>query len=445
MKSAVVVGGGLAGLAAARALAVSSRCRVQVFEADALLGGKAASWRESDGSLVEVGLHVCFPYYQVLRNMLRELGVVDRVAWGGPTLNYLRPDGDAARLHFPRLPVPLNSVVAVARHRHLGLWDRLSALAGAAEATLSTAGWRSRYERVSFAGWARSRGFSQGLVAGLLEPIVRGLTFLRSDQVSAHAMLEYVRAVGSRTSQFSVGLFRGGSGEVLVNPLAADAVRRGAVIHRSSPVAALLMEGSRVCGVQLQSGSQISADCVILAVPCHRVRPLLPDALRAHATLADVGRLQPVPVASVMLWFDRALGGPRGARLSSGCIFNTWVDMAELLPEFADSRRSVLQLVVAPMTPELSVLDDEALVVRVLDDLRRILPLRAARVLRATVTHTRASFHAVAPGTQALRPPTEVGVPGLLLAGDYVLTGHSPNMESAVSSGLRAAGLALAS
>jgi uncharacterized protein with NAD-binding domain and iron-sulfur cluster len=64
-------------------------------------------------------------------------------------------------------------------------------------------------------------------------------------------------------------------------------------------------------------------------------------------------------------------------------------------------------------------------------------------VERSLVVRTPCAVHAVVPGSHALRPDVDVGIPGLLLAGDYLRTGHNPNMESAVTSGLRAARLGL--
>jgi uncharacterized protein with NAD-binding domain and iron-sulfur cluster len=313
---------------------------------------------------------------------------------------------------------------------------------GAAEATLSTPGWRSRYESISFAEWARRRGLSRHLVASVFEPIVGGLTFLRGDQVSARAMLDYIHAVGGCSTSCRVGLFRGGSGEVLVAPLAAAVLRGGGDIRVGAPVERLAMRAGRVGGVHLRDGTHLKSEIVIAAVPSHALDGLIPGAAQ-HPALAGSTRLRSVPVASLMVWFDRRLGGPPGLRLSPGCLFNAWTDMSDHLPELAGAARSVLQLVVAPLDA-LGDLDDEALVERVVADVRKLLPgARTARVERAVVTRTPRSVHAVVPGAQALRPGTDVGIPGLLLAGDYVRTGHNPNMESAVASGTQAARLAL--
>jgi uncharacterized protein with NAD-binding domain and iron-sulfur cluster len=69
-------------------------------------------------------------------------------------------------------------------------------------------------------------------------------------------------------------------------------------------------------------------------------------------------------------------------------------------------------------------------------------PVRSAKLLRATVVReTRATF-SLAPG-QPARPPSETGVTGLFLAGDWIDTGLPATIESAVRAGHRAADLAL--
>ena len=443
MKTAIVVGGGLAGLVTARALARSGGFRPIVLESKPILGGLAASWRDAGGSLVETGLHVCFPYYRYFLGMLEELGAAAGIEWGHPTFSYVRTGGDVAQLRFPSLPAPLHGAIAIARHGHLSILDRISAVLGAVEATLSSAGWRRRYESMTFVQWAAQRGFSSELITGVFEPMIGGLTFLRGDQVSARAMLDYINAVGGRADFCRVGLFKAGVGEVVIDPVAADVTRRGGEIRTGCPVATLDMESGKIAGVRLLDGTRLRADVVIAAVPCHAIGSMLPSAVLDHPALRKVTLLRPVPVASALIWFDRPVGGPAGLRFSPRCAFNTWVDMAELLPELAGSNRSVLQLVVAPLDG-MSTLDDAALAACVVGDIRRVLPAaRTAIVEKVVMTRTPQSFHAVVPGAESQRPEVNIGIPGLLLAGDYVRTGHSPCMESAVVSGLRAAAAAI--
>lgn len=438
------MGAGLAGMVAARAMA-SAGASVRMFEALGHVGGKTASWSSPRGRKLDTGLHLCFPYYQHLSTLQRELGVDSCVEWTEPVLHYLEPAG-AAQMRFANLPVSVQGLMAIAGHRQLRIRDRASALPAALDALYSRTCRRRGFDTLAFAQWARRRGASTALVAKVLEPIIRGLTFLPGDAVSAFTVTEYVHAIGRSRDTFRFGVFREGVGEALVQPLFEELKRRGVASHVGCRVAQLEVSGGRVSGVRLDDGSLHEADAVVCAVPAHGLSDLLPIALRGNPAFDGALRLRPVAVASAMMWFDRPLPGPRGVRLSPGCVFNTWIDMADFQKDTTGSTDAALQLVLAPMTAELSALDDDALSARVLSDLHRVHPVtRDAKLVDVEIVRTPASFHAAVPGAEALRPPTDVGIPGLALAGDYVRTGFGANMESATASGLQAARHALRS
>ena len=70
----LVVGGGPAGLAAAAHLlerAGSARCRVRLATLGHHFGGKADSWRDSQGRLIDHGLHVILGWYTEMKGLLR--------------------------------------------------------------------------------------------------------------------------------------------------------------------------------------------------------------------------------------------------------------------------------------------------------------------------------------------------------------------------------------
>ncbi len=67
-----IVGGGCAGLAAAWQLSQQRGYKVDVFERSWRLGGKGASIRDSDGRILEHGLHVWLGFYENAFRMMRE-------------------------------------------------------------------------------------------------------------------------------------------------------------------------------------------------------------------------------------------------------------------------------------------------------------------------------------------------------------------------------------
>ena len=69
----LVIGGGLAGLAAAKRL-VEAGHDVTVLEKRDVLGGKWSSWQDADGDWIETGLHVFFGAYQEIFDLMRDIG-----------------------------------------------------------------------------------------------------------------------------------------------------------------------------------------------------------------------------------------------------------------------------------------------------------------------------------------------------------------------------------
>ncbi len=121
-----VVGGGLAGLAAAIALS-SAGCRVELFEARRSLGGRAASFRDpASGEWVDHCQHVSMGCCTNLADFCRRTEI-SGLFRHDDTLNFFGPDRRPCRFRAaPLLPAPLHLAPAFLRLRYLSLRDRLA-------------------------------------------------------------------------------------------------------------------------------------------------------------------------------------------------------------------------------------------------------------------------------------------------------------------------------
>lgn len=91
-RHVLVIGGGIAGLASAAALAERG-VRVTLFEADDRLGGRVAAWPLDDGRTMSRGFHAFFRQYYNLRRLLQRIDV--DLSFLTPLEDYplQRPDG----------------------------------------------------------------------------------------------------------------------------------------------------------------------------------------------------------------------------------------------------------------------------------------------------------------------------------------------------------------
>src|SRR5215469_12746329 len=127
MPDVLVVGGGLAGLAAAAALS-GAGYRVELLEARPFLGGRATSFPISAGETSEVidnCQHVLLRCCVNLLDFYRRLGVSDRVRFYRE-FHFIEPGGRVSTLRRGSLPAPLHFAGSFLALRFLSAADKLS-------------------------------------------------------------------------------------------------------------------------------------------------------------------------------------------------------------------------------------------------------------------------------------------------------------------------------
>lgn len=151
-----VVGGGLAGITAALALAEAG-CPVTLYEARPRLGGATYSFRRG-GLTVDNGQHVFLRCCTAYRGLLERLGGTALVGLQSRfDVRVLGAAGRSGRLRRAALPGPLHFVPALARYRLLGPGDRLQALRGSlALSRLDPAD--PALDTVTFGSWLAAHG-----------------------------------------------------------------------------------------------------------------------------------------------------------------------------------------------------------------------------------------------------------------------------------------------
>ncbi|MGA7171145.1 MAG: FAD-dependent oxidoreductase, partial [Candidatus Sulfotelmatobacter sp.] len=99
--SVAIAGGGLAGLAAACALA-DSGLRVTIFERRPYLGGRASSYEHpGTGEVVDNCQHVLFRVCTNLVEFYRRIGVEGKIRWYDD-MTFIEPGGRSSLMHASR-------------------------------------------------------------------------------------------------------------------------------------------------------------------------------------------------------------------------------------------------------------------------------------------------------------------------------------------------------
>ena len=427
-----VVGGGLAGLAAALECA-DAGAEVTLYEARRRLGGATFSV-DRKGYWTDNGQHVllrCCVYYL---GFLRRLGVEHLVAMQ-PKLRVpvLREGKRPALISRVRLPAPLHLAPSLLAYEPLTRRERLQAIR-AATALRKLDPNDARLDDYTFGEWLRAHGQSQRAIDALWNLIALPTLNLNADEASLAQAVQVFRT-GLLDSAEACDI---GVAAAPLQKLHGDAAARalddaGARVLVGMPVRAIDREPGGV-RLQLDDGPD-TAHAVIVAVPHYAAAELLPPG----AVETDLDALGVSPIVNIHVHYDRrVLAEPFAAALDSPVQF--------LFDRTAASGVDRGQLVVV----SLSAADDEigepveALRARYLPALERLLPAaRQAAVLDFTVTREPKATFRAGTGTRRLRPPQRTGVPGVYLAGAWTDTGWPATMESAVRSGLVAARAAL--
>lgn len=430
MSRVAIIGGGFAGLSAAVALSARD-VNVFLIERRRHLGGRACSFTDqTTGDTVDNGQHLLMKCFHHTRDFLTRIGTADRLHFQDHfRIDFRHPHTGQATLSFPRLlPPPLHLLVGFLRFGRIGFGDtvRLGRIANAMKAPQET--------DLTVNAWLNRCGQSPRIRQSFWDPLCTSALNQSPASAPASHLMAVLREAffngpeGSCLGYANVGL------SALYTHAAHRAIedRGGSVRLRAAATAVKGTPGG--ISIQLRSGECLTADACICAVPPPALARMLPDAL-AHLR-NDLAAFRPSPILSVNLWFDRPVIeakfiGMLGTRLD-------WIFNKPGLYENRDRASAGHIALVASAADALVHRSDDELVAIALEDLRALVPgAERARLRHHRVVRERHATFALPPGHP--HPAARTDLPVLFLAGDWTDTGLPATIESAVTSGYRAA------
>lgn len=263
MARVIVLGAGAMGLAAAHRAATLGH-EVDVIEADAMPGGMAAHF-DFGGLSLERFYHFICKADQPTFELMRELGIADRLRWRPTSMGYYMHD----RIH--RWGDPL----ALLTFPHLSIAQKLRS--GWQMLRTTRAHDFNAIEGMTAHEWL-ARGSGEDVYRILWKRLMDLKFYELSEDVSASWIATRIRRIGrSRRSLFQeeLGYIDGGS-QLLVDNLVSAIKARGGRMHLATAASRVRTMGGRVTGVDA-GGRFFPADAVISTVPTPFVPTLVPD------------------------------------------------------------------------------------------------------------------------------------------------------------------------
>ena len=427
----LVLGGGLAGLAAA-ALLSGERHAVTLVEARPRLGGGAyAVLDDASGDLLPTGRHLFVGRYGPVRAFF------DRIGAGRDLtllpLRALNAPGGASP------PPPLGILAAIAGGEGVSFTERLLLLRVAAAIHAPSRIAPAPEERESADAWLARLSQSPSVRRAFWTPIGRALVGDELDRTSARTFGLALRdALLSDTGRAALTLPQPSDPARYGDAAGRYLAGRGVVLRLGTKVNEILVRGAppqaTAFGAVLEGGERIEADAVIAALPPRAVLDLVPpDARRDDPYFGRFAELAPAPAVSVHLWLDRPLPASTAAARGDGPF--AWTILAA---SGSGARASMLAL----GARSLAFRSPDQLTALATAELHRASPAAArAWVLRSRViVEPEASF---AHGVGVERPRTVSSLAGLYVAGDYARAMVVAGLDSAIFAGENAARAAL--
>jgi len=431
-----VIGGGVAGMSAACALAEAG-FRVQLVERRGYLGGRASSYLHPGvNEVIDNCQHVLFGCCTNLISFYQRIGAANKIHWTRDMV-MIEPGGHRSKLGPMPLPAPLHGLPRLLTSSAFTLEDKLS-LARAFRAMLRPVAADSRE---TLAEWLIRHKQSRGAIERFWKLVIASALNAEIESIAVPYAAKVIRELFMNSAWAgAMGMSSIPLSELYANAETFLTERGSSVLYNTSVESIERDDEVTAWCVNTRTGKLV-ADFVVLALPFEALSKLLPNLPPAEGTgklAAQIAQQEHWPLCSVHLWFDRQITDLDHAVLLDREIH--WLYNKGRFQPWRNWKGSYVELVISA-SRSFASLPRERAIEQSLRELAEFFPaVASAKLVKgALVKEVRATF-GVPPGIDAFRPAAAPSPwPNIFLAGDWTATGWPSTMESAARSGHLAA------
>jgi len=433
---AVIVGGGIAGLACAVALAERG-VKACVVERAARLGGRAHSLTdEATGDVIDIGPHVVHNEYRNFLAFLERFGTREAITWQPEkVITIATEEGPLDIAHRP-LPPPFSLMPDFVREPGLDVRDFASGRRALWRALRFDERDIDELDAVTADEYLRETGATQRMIDHFWRWEAMTLMNVPLERCSAAALMR-VHSWIMRYEGLHFGFPAVGLAELYAAPARERIEAAGGRVVTGFE-AGRIETTNNAHVVHAVDGRRIGSRFCICALPPRELSAL-------HGAFAGFGSFEPSPYVSVYLWFDSKLGPERFWAMlwSPGRLNYDFYDLSNIRRGWNGRPSVVASNIIYSHRAE--GLDDAAIVAATVEEIAAFAPgVREAKVRHAAIHRIPMAIVCPTPGFERMRPATRTAIDRLFLAGDWTRTELPSSMESAARSGFLAAEAVLA-
>ncbi|MBW4659988.1 MAG: 15-cis-phytoene desaturase [Drouetiella hepatica Uher 2000/2452] len=446
-----IAGGGLAGLTCAKYLVDAGHTPI-VLESRDVLGGLVAAWKDEEGDWYETGLHAFFGAYPNMLQLMKELGIEDRLQWKQHTLIFNQPEkpGTYSRFDVPDIPAPFNVIASIVNNNDMLTWEQKIRFAiGLLPAIVRGQKYVEDMDKYSFSEWLQRQGVGERVSSDVFIAACKALTFINPEEVSSTILLTALNRFLQERYGSKIAFLDGSPTERLCQPIVDYFTERGGEVRMNAPLKQIVLNEDGtvkhflIRGLEGAADEILTADIYVSAMSVDVMKVLTPEPWKQMDLFKKLEGLEGVPVINLHLWFDRKFTDIDQLLFSRSDLLSVYADMSITCKAYEDPDRSMLELVLAPAKDWIDKSDEE-IIAATMKELERLFPQHLCgenpvKLRKSKVVKTPRSVYTASPGRQAYRPTQETPIANFFLAGSYTLQRYLGSMEGAVLSGKMAA------
>jgi squalene-associated FAD-dependent desaturase len=435
-KTVAVIGGGVAGMSAACALAEGG-FKVTLVERRSYLGGRASSYLHPGvNEVIDNCQHVLFGCCTNLIGFYKRIGVADKIHWTS-NMTMIEPGGRRTVLGPSALPAPLHGVPNLLRAHAFTFADKI-ALARAFRAMMRIGAQDDSGE--SLLAWLHRNKQTPGAIERFWRLVIASALNADLDQIAVPYAAKVIRELFMNSAEAgSMGMSSVPLSDLYKNAEEFLTARGSSVVYNTNVESLEWDEETSSWMIHTRTGP-LAADYVILALPFEALGKLLPNmppVEGADALSNQIAQHEHWPICSVHLWFDREITDLDHAVLLDRELH--WLYNKSLLQPWRKSKGSYIELVIST-SKNFAERERKEAIDLAINELKEFFPAaREAKLEKAAlIKEVRATF-GVPPDIDRARPNEISPWPNCYLAGDWIATGWPSTMESAARAGHQAA------